>query len=44
MRFDVLMAVTVRITIFRDMVLYSVIDRCQCFGGICCLCLQGWRL
>jgi len=44
MRFDVLMAVTVRIIIFRNMVLCSVVDRCHCFGGICCLYLRGWRL
>ena len=41
MRFDVLMAVTVTIIIFRDMVLCSVVDRCQCFGGMCCLYLCG---
>jgi hypothetical protein len=41
MKFDVLVAMTVSIIIFRDMVLCSVVDRYQCFGGICFLCLRG---
>jgi hypothetical protein len=35
------MPVTVKGTVSWDVELYSLVDKYECFGGICCLNLQG---
>jgi hypothetical protein len=40
-RFGVLTAVTIKITLFLDVTQCSLIYRYKCFGGTCCLHLQG---
>jgi hypothetical protein len=38
---EVLAAVNIKITIFRDAMLCSFVERYQCFAETCCLHLQG---
>jgi hypothetical protein len=40
-RFELLMPMTVKVTASWDVELCSLVDKYQCFGGICCLSLQG---
>jgi hypothetical protein len=35
------MVVTVKITVFWDVTSWSLVDRYQCFRGICCFHLQS---
>jgi hypothetical protein len=40
-RFEILMAVTVKIAVFWDLVPHSSVDKYQDFGETCCLHLLG---
>jgi hypothetical protein len=40
MRFEVLTAACIKITVFRDVILCSKVDTYQCFRGTCCLPIQ----
>lgn len=45
-QFDVLMAVDIKINVFSDVTsTRNLVERCKCFGGICCVHLQHqlWR-
>jgi hypothetical protein len=38
---EILMAICIKFSVFQDLMLCNLADKCQCFRQTCCLCLQS---